>query len=148
MVVGEHRPPAARPRVGGTGGYALGEWATSNASPGRSSSRRAATTESALLCTLTKSSAPLLNLNVSVNRDVLSRINQSGDLILLKSNIKNGAGYRSINRSLAESLALEGRSLNKLQRIIILLWAVVLGTIAMSVVAAGLLLGTRKGAGR
>ena len=34
----------ARPRVGGTGGYALGEWATSNASPGRSSSRRAATT--------------------------------------------------------------------------------------------------------
>src|SRR5438477_582496 len=40
----EHRPPAARPRVGGTGGYALGEWATSNASPGRSSSRRAATT--------------------------------------------------------------------------------------------------------
>ena len=51
-------------------------------------------------------------------------------------------------RSLAESLVLEGRSLNKLQRIIILLWAVVLGTIAMSVVAAGLLLGTRKGAGR
>src|SRR5512132_3696880 len=44
LVVGEHRPPAARPRVGGTGGYALGEWATSNASPGRSSSRRAATT--------------------------------------------------------------------------------------------------------
>src|SRR5262249_15571602 len=32
------------PRVGGTGGYALGEWATSNASPSRSSSRRAATT--------------------------------------------------------------------------------------------------------
>jgi hypothetical protein len=28
--VGEHRPPAARPRVRGTGGYALGEWATSN----------------------------------------------------------------------------------------------------------------------
>jgi len=28
--VGEHRPPAARRRVGGTGGYALGEWATSN----------------------------------------------------------------------------------------------------------------------
>jgi hypothetical protein len=23
--VGEHRPPAARPRVGGTGGYALGD---------------------------------------------------------------------------------------------------------------------------
>ncbi len=44
MVVGEHRRPAARPRIGGTGGYALGEWATSNASPGRSSSRRAATT--------------------------------------------------------------------------------------------------------
>ena len=44
LVVGEHRPPAARPRVGGTGGYALGEWATSNASPCRSSSRRAATT--------------------------------------------------------------------------------------------------------
>ncbi len=42
--MGEHRPPAARPRVGGTRGYALGEWATSNASPGRSSSRRAATT--------------------------------------------------------------------------------------------------------
>jgi hypothetical protein len=38
--------------------------------------------------------------------------------------------------------------MNKLQRIIILLWAVMLGTIAMSVVAAGLLLGTRKGAGR
>jgi hypothetical protein len=38
--------------------------------------------------------------------------------------------------------------MNKLQRIIILLWAVVLGTIAMSVVAAGLLLGTRKWAGR
>jgi hypothetical protein len=38
--------------------------------------------------------------------------------------------------------------MNKLQRVIILLWAVVLGTIAMSVVAAGLLLGTRKGAGR
>src|SRR5439155_7390839 len=44
LVVGEHRPPAARPCVGGTGGYALGEWATSNASPGRSSSCRAATT--------------------------------------------------------------------------------------------------------
>jgi hypothetical protein len=29
--MGENRPPAARPRVGGTGGYALGEWATSNA---------------------------------------------------------------------------------------------------------------------
>ena len=28
--MGEHRPPVARPRVGGTGGYALGEWATSN----------------------------------------------------------------------------------------------------------------------
>jgi hypothetical protein len=38
--------------------------------------------------------------------------------------------------------------MNKLQRIIVLLWAVALGAIAMSVVAAGLLLGTRKGAGR
>jgi hypothetical protein len=36
--------------------------------------------------------------------------------------------------------------MNKLQRIIVLLWAVVLGIIAMLVVAAGLLLGTRKGA--
>jgi hypothetical protein len=35
--------------------------------------------------------------------------------------------------------------MNKLQRIIVLLWAVALGAIAMSVVAAGLLLGTRKG---
>ena len=41
-----------------------------------------------------------------------------------------------------------GASMNKLQRIIVLLWAVALGAIAMSVVAAGLLLGTRKGAGR
>jgi len=41
-----------------------------------------------------------------------------------------------------------GAITNKLQRIIILLWAVALGAIAMSVVAAGLLLGTRKGAGR
>jgi hypothetical protein len=38
--------------------------------------------------------------------------------------------------------------MNKLQRIIILLWAVVLGTIARSVVAAGLLLGAREGADR
>jgi hypothetical protein len=38
--------------------------------------------------------------------------------------------------------------MNKLQRIIVLLWTVVLGTIAMSVVAAGLLLGTRKGVDR
>jgi hypothetical protein len=38
--------------------------------------------------------------------------------------------------------------MNKLQRIIVLFWAVALGAIAMSVVAAGLLLGTRKGAGR
>src|SRR5262249_40151825 len=110
LVVGEHRPPAARPRVGRTGGYALGAWATSNAAPGRSSSRRAATTGNALLWPPTKSAAPLLYIEGSVKRDVLSRINQSGDLILLKSNIKNGAGYRSINRSLAESLVLEGRS--------------------------------------
>jgi hypothetical protein len=38
--------------------------------------------------------------------------------------------------------------MNKLQRIIALLWAVALMAIAMLVVAAGLLLGTRKGAGR
>jgi hypothetical protein len=38
--------------------------------------------------------------------------------------------------------------MNKLQRIIALLWAVALGAIAMSVVAAGLLLSTRKGGGR
>ena len=38
--------------------------------------------------------------------------------------------------------------MKKLQRMIILLLAVALGAIAMSVVAAGLLLGTRKGAGR
>jgi hypothetical protein len=36
----------------------------------------------------------------------------------------------------------------ELQRIIALLWAVALGAIAMSVVAAGLLLSTRKGGGR
>jgi len=41
-----------------------------------------------------------------------------------------------------------GAIMNKLQRIIPLLWAVALGAIAMLVVAAGLLLGTRKGAGR
>jgi hypothetical protein len=38
--------------------------------------------------------------------------------------------------------------MNKLQRIIALLWTVALMAIAMLVVAAGLLLGTRKGAGR
>jgi hypothetical protein len=38
--------------------------------------------------------------------------------------------------------------MNKLQRIIALLWAVALGAIAMFVGAPGLLLGTRKGAGR
>ena len=38
--------------------------------------------------------------------------------------------------------------MNRLQRIILLLWAVVLGIIAMFVVAAGLLLGMRKDAGR
>jgi hypothetical protein len=36
----------------------------------------------------------------------------------------------------------------EVQRIIALLWAVALGAIAMSVVAAGLLLSTRKGGGR
>jgi len=34
--------------------------------------------------------------------------------------------------------------MNKLHRIIVLLWAVALAAIGMSVVAAGLLLGTRK----
>ena len=38
--------------------------------------------------------------------------------------------------------------MNKLQRIIALLWAAALGAIAMLVVAAGVLLGTRKGARR
>jgi hypothetical protein len=38
--------------------------------------------------------------------------------------------------------------MNKLRRIIVLLWAVALAAMAMLVVAAGLLLGTRKGAGR
>jgi hypothetical protein len=38
--------------------------------------------------------------------------------------------------------------MNKLRRIIVLLWAVALVAMAMLVVAAGLLLGTRKGAGR
>lgn len=47
-----------------------------------------------------------------------------------------------------EELPLGGVIMNKLQRIIILLWAVAIGAIGMSVVAAGLLLGTRKGAGR
>jgi hypothetical protein len=51
------------------------------------------------------------------------------------------------NRRL-EKLPLGGAIMKNLQRIIILLWAVALGAIAMSVVAAGLLLGTRKGAGR
>jgi hypothetical protein len=37
--------------------------------------------------------------------------------------------------------------IDKLQRIIALLWAVALAAIAMLVVAAGLLLGTRKGDG-
>jgi hypothetical protein len=35
--------------------------------------------------------------------------------------------------------------MNKLKRIIVLLWAVALAATAMSVVVAGLLLGTRKG---
>jgi len=38
--------------------------------------------------------------------------------------------------------------MNKLQRIIVLLWAFALAAIAMSVVTAGLLLGTRKGGAR
>jgi hypothetical protein len=38
--------------------------------------------------------------------------------------------------------------MNKLQRIIVLLWAGALMAIAMLVVSAGLLLATRKGAGR
>jgi hypothetical protein len=67
---------------------------------------------------------------------------------LLKSNIKNGAGSGGYQPISCRKPSSRGATMKKLQRIIILVWAVVLGAIAMSVVAAGLLLGTRKGAGR
>jgi hypothetical protein len=64
---------------------------------------RTATTEGALSCMPTKATARLLNLNVRCDCDVLSRINHTGDL---------------------RKLLLGGAIMKKLQRIIILLWAV------------------------
>src|SRR5438876_11516359 len=93
-------PPCRR----GTGGYALGEWATSNASPGRSSSRRAATTSRPA----PTSPSPLL-FDPLVDACLLINIRQNGGKPLQKMRVLVLTDYYPLKLLLGQMSVLIGQ---------------------------------------